>query len=120
MIQWPLTVNKRIYRDTDWDIPMGIIADQTRSGKRKIRAAHSSAPNVFNVVMRFSVAEYRVFLDWFKNDLRKGALPFLFPKIDSEGGENAVYIFSPDSTPHFSNPSGKVIEARFVWEEVNA
>ena len=120
MIEWPQNVNSRIRRETDWDVTVGVVADQTRSGKRKVRTAHSLAPNVFNVVMRFTVDEYKAFLTWFRNDLRKGALPFRFPKIDSDGKKKAVYIFASDSVLRFNNTSGKIIDARFVWEEVNA
>ena len=120
MTEWPQNVNKKIRRGTDWDVSVGVIADQTRSGKRKVRSAHSLVPNVFNVTMRFTVDEYKTFINWFKNDLRKGALPFSFPRVDSDGEKKTVYIFASDSALRFSNPSGKVIEAHFVWEEVNA
>jgi hypothetical protein len=112
MINWPAGVNKKVLRNSSWNLPSGVIADQMRSGKYKVRAAHRQKPVSFSVVFYMREAEYQLFLDWFNNVCYRGALTFGFPKIDSVNGPTTEYRFSPDSSIQVTNlygdPTGRV------------
>jgi hypothetical protein len=117
MVGWPPGVSKKVLRDTAWDLPSGVIADKTRSGKDKARAGHASAPKSFRVVLRMSLDEYRVFEDWYINTTRKGALSFAFPKINDDSGEAAEYRFAPGSKIAVSSPGGLAVTVSMEWAE---
>ena len=68
--------------------------------------------------MRFTVSEYETFDTWFNSTLKFGLYPFYFPKIDSTTGTNAIYRFTSDGAPQYSNPSGKFIDCSMKWEEL--
>lgn len=118
MIAWVENVNKKILRQSSWENPVGIIADETRSGKRKIRRAHSIEPLTFLIIMHFSHTEYILFQEWFHYALQKGAETFQFPQIDGIGNTLKEYRFAPNSKLQFNNLTGKIIEAKFTWETV--
>lgn len=118
-VQWNENVNKRILRDgTSWSNIAGFKSDETRSGKTKRRSYHSLEKRQFSVKMRFSLGEYTIFNNWYKNTLKQGLLAFEFPKIDSTSGSLVVYRFTADGSPQFSNPSGDLIDCTMKWEEV--
>ena len=118
-VSWPSGVNTRILRSgTQWDEPVTIIEDETRSGKMRRRLYHSQSKRKFSVTMRFSVQEYDVFRNWFRISLKRGAEHFMFPKIDSTSKTETEYRFSADGFPKYSNESGKIINVSMEWEEV--
>jgi len=120
LIQWPTYNDKPIgimLRSTNWNIPSGVIADQTRSGKYMARLAHVKKPKVFNVAMHMTLPEYRVFENWFENVCRKGLRPFWYPKINDNTGEMKQYQFSPDADITPANTSGDNLELSMVWTE---
>jgi len=62
--------------------------------------------------------EYELFVNWFENTLRRGLYSFYFPKIDSLNKSTlAVYKFTADGVPQFSNPSGDMINVTMKWEQ---
>jgi hypothetical protein len=118
MIDWPAGVNKKVLRNSSWNIPSGVIADETRSGKYQVRAAHRQKPVPFSVVFRMKEAEYQLFLSWFNNACGRGALTFAFPRIDAKGNTITEYRFSPNQDIHVTNPSGDILEIQMTWETV--
>ena len=118
MIAWPDGVNTVVLRETTGSIPVGVIADETRCGRKRTRPANQTAPRVFSVVMKFSYQEFIIFENWFLNDLRNGALSFAFPRINGIEKELTEYRFSPGTNYEWENPSGKIIKVNMQWETV--
>ncbi len=120
MISWPEYDGKMIgtvLRSSSWDTKTGIIADQTRSGKYKVRADHIKTPDGFNITMHMTLEEYRIFDHWWKNTNRKGVYTFAFPKINDNTGELREYQFASDSNPQIINTSGNNLEISMQWME---
>lgn len=113
-------------RDSAWSDVVGTVADETRAGTRKVRMSNTFAPKSFSVKMRFSTAEYYIFRDWFDVTIRKGAIAFLFPDLEtshptyrfSQADNNRLYRFKPSSTVRYSNTAGDIIDVDMEWEEV--
>jgi hypothetical protein len=118
MVGWPAGVSKRVLRDTSWELPSGVVADQTRSGKYKVRAGHASAPKSFRVTMRMYLEEYRIFEEWYINTVRKGVLSFGFPKLNDNSATIKEYRFNPGSTLSLSNPGGLFVDISMECLEV--
>jgi hypothetical protein len=118
MVSWPEGVRQTVLNSTSWDLPPGTIADQTRSGKYKVRAGHVTAPKSFSVTMRIYLNEYRIFESWYINTTRKGVLSFGFPKLNDNSGIIAEYRFNPGSALSISNPGALVIDVGMEWLEV--
>jgi len=121
MIAWPLHNGKligRVLRSSSWETLPGIIADETRSGKRKVRMAHIKTPDVFSIVMHMTLPEYRAFMIWWENVCRKGVYTFAYPKINDNTGLLIEYQFDPESNISKSNTSGDNLEVSMVWMEV--
>ena len=119
-VSWPEYNGKRVgtvLRSSNWTTPLGIIADQTRSGKFLTRLAHVKKPKVFNIVMHMTLPEKRVFEDWLERICRKGYFPFLFPKIDDNTGVMKAYQFAPDTDLTYVNTGADNLEASMVWME---
>jgi hypothetical protein len=120
MIAWPTLNGKRIgtvLRSSSWDTSPGIIADETRSGKPKRRAAHIKTPDSFSVTMHMTLEEYRVFDAWWENTDRKGVYAFAYPKINDNTGETAEYEFAPGSAIGVKNTSALNLEISMSWQE---
>jgi hypothetical protein len=120
MIAWPSYNGKpigKVLRSSSWNTPAGIIADQTRGGKFKVRAGHIAIPDAFNIVMHMTLPEYRIFMEWWKYACRKGLYTFAYPKIDDNSGIFAEYQFSPDSNPSVQNTSADNLEISMSWME---
>ena len=117
MISWPTGVRMRALRETTWTTPLGVIADETRCGRKKTRPALSLQPMKFNVSMQFRYSEYVIFKNWFRQSLRNGALTFGFPELDAVDGEIVEYRFSPGTEPQYSNVSGNIVKVTMEWEE---
>lgn len=118
MIAWPQGVNKYVLRESTWELPEGFLEDETRSGKKKRRYAHSQKPEVYKCVLHMTKDEYYIFKYWYNNNCRRGTLSFALPQID--GGVDAQeveYQFSKESIK-VSNPGGDVIKLSFSLEEV--
>lgn len=115
---WPEGVRKRVLRETTWVMPICVIADETRCGKKKVRPSTQLAPDSFNVSMNFTYEEYVLFKSWFKTTLRKGAVSFMYPEIDAINGQDKEYRFVPGSTIEPDNPGGKIVHVPMQWEEV--
>lgn len=115
---WPEGVRKRVMRDTTWEIPISVIADETRCGRKKVRPANQLAPDIFNVSMNFTYEEYVIFKNWFKTTLRRGAISFMYPAIDEINGLDVEYRFVPGSSIQPDNPGGKIVHVPMQWEEV--
>jgi len=120
MIAWPEYNGKPIgtvLRSSTWDTAPGIIADQTRSGKYKVRINHVKQPDSFSVVMHMTLPAYRAFMYWWKNVCRKGFYTFAYPKIDDNTGVMVEYQFAPDTNPAIQNTSGDNLEVSMRWME---
>jgi len=120
MIAWPSLNGKPVgvaLRSTSWDTAPGVIADETRSGKLKVRAAHAKTPDGYSVVMHMTLPEYRVFMSWWENICRKGAYTFAYPKINDNTGVLAEYQFDPGSKITKQNTSGDNLEVSMNWLE---
>jgi hypothetical protein len=96
---------------------MGVIADQTRSGKYVTRLAHVKKPKTFSITMHMTLPEYREFELWFEYDCRKGLFPFAYPKINDNTGVLKAYQFAPDSEIGTNNTSGDNLEVSMAWME---
>jgi hypothetical protein len=118
MIAWPDGVNKKILRSSSWNLPLGVISDQMRSGKSKTRAGLVKSPMSLSVTMNMKLEEYLVFRNWFNNALRRGVFSFAFPQIDNNTGTIKEYRFAPDANISIKNPSGDIIELSMQWEEL--
>jgi hypothetical protein len=118
MIAWPIGVNQNILRQSSWGLPSGVIADQTRSGKYQRRAAHYLKPLAFSVVFHMTEPEYQLFVAWYENNCRRGAVSFAFPRIDAKNGPLTEYWFSPGQDIQVSNVSGDILELQMSWETV--
>jgi len=119
-VPWPEYNGKRIgtvLRSSNWTIPLGVIGDQTRSGKISTRLAHINRPKMFNITMHMTLPEKRVFENWFVSVCRKGFFPFLFPRIDDNTGVMKAYRFSPESDIGESNTGADNLEVSMVWLE---
>lgn len=125
-VNWHKDVNTRILRQSSWNDVVGTIADDTRAGTRKVRAGNTFAPKTYSVKMRFNLEEYTTFKNWFEITTRKGAIPFMFPDIEtshdkykfSELDNNVLYRFVPSSTISYSNSAGNLIDVSMEWEIV--
>jgi hypothetical protein len=116
MINWPAGVNKRALRQSSWGLPGGVIADQTRSGNYKTRSAHRRKPRAFSVVFHMTEPEYQLFVAWWENSCRRGAVSFAFPRVDAQNGAITEYRFSPDQDIQVSNVNGDILELQMNWE----
>jgi hypothetical protein len=121
VIPWP-TLNGRTVgtalTSSSWGASPAVIADQTRSGKLKVRSAHIKAPNPFTIVMHMTLEEYRVFDEWWNNTDRRGVYSFAYPKINDNTGEYKEYQFAPESTIGIKNLSAVNMEISMSWQEV--
>jgi hypothetical protein len=117
MVGWPKGVRQKVLRDTTWELPSGTIADETRSGKYKVRAGHAMVSKPFKVMMRIPLEEYRIFEDWYIAVTRKGVFSFGFPKINDNSGVITEYRFNPGSSLSVSNPGGLILEVSMEWLE---
>lgn len=120
IVEWDSDINTTILRDgTSWSDRAGFITDETRSGKQKRRMAHAQGQRSFSVTMHFTEAEYQKFKTWYTDSLYNGFYSFSFPKIDSVSKSTlAVYQFTEDGVPQYSNIGGDIIECQMTWEEV--
>ena len=119
-VQWPSVNGKLIgtvLRETAWDMPLKIIADQTRSGKYTTRLAHLKKPKTFKIVMHMTLAQKRVFEDWYERICREGAYAFAYPRVDDNTGEIRAYQFDPQTDPGWSNTGADNMEVSMVWME---
>ena len=117
MISWPAGVRMRVLRETTWTTPLGVIADETRCGRKKTRPALSLQPTKFHVSMQFPYSEYVIFKQWYRQSLRMGALSFGYPEIDATDGDIVEYRFTPGTEPQYSNVSGNIVKVTMEWEE---
>jgi hypothetical protein len=120
MVEWPSYNNKSIgtvTRSSGWSKSLGIIADQTRSGKFKVRAAHTREPDQFAIVMRMTLPEYRALITWFETIDRKGVHTFAYPKIDDNTGVLAEYAFAEGTGMDINNISGDIVEIKMSWRK---
>jgi hypothetical protein len=122
IVKWPLDFDWKnigiLLRDTAWQHEMGFIADETLSGKLKVRAAHAGRPMPFSVKMRMRLKDYRVFTKWFEKETRRGLIPFYYPEINDTSGEMKVYRFAPESTIAVSNIAADILDIEMSWEEL--
>jgi hypothetical protein len=117
MVSWPEGVRQKVLSDTAWELPSGTIADQTRSGKYKVRAGHASEPKSFSVAMNMPLEEYRILESWYLSTTRKGVLSFGFPRINDNSGVIAEYRFAPGSRISVSNPGALILNVSMEWLE---
>jgi hypothetical protein len=109
----------KVLRDTSWDLPQGFIAEQTRSGSRKVRAANTEEPDSFSVVLQFpTVSDYQIFKTWYEVTDRRGTLSFSFPDIDNNSGILKEYRFADGGAPQGNNVAGEIIKVSMKWEAV--
>ena len=120
MIAWPKLDGKPVgtaLRTSTWEMPTGIIGDVTRSGKLIVRANHIKAPNTFSITMHMTLKEYRRFMEWWKNECRRGVHTFQYPKINDNTGVMIEYQFDPESRISIHNTSGDNLEVSMSWLE---
>ena len=115
MIEWATGVNKLIRRNTEGDGAEGVILEPTRCGTKQSRPANQLAPDTFNVEMQFKKDEFVTFRNWYKVNLRKGALTFSFPDIFTKLTNKEYRIVGGY---HWSNPSADIFIVTMNWEEV--
>jgi hypothetical protein len=118
-VAWPTIEGQRIgkvLRSSTWGLELGVISDQTRSGKSKTRAGHTQTPNQFSITIRFTLDEYRVFVDWFNNICRKGVNSFAYPQIDDITGVLREYRITSASS--VSNIAGHILDLQMGWEQL--
>lgn len=115
MIEWPDGVNTKILRESEWDVPSGMIREKTRSGKDETRPGKQLKPNQYDIEMHFNKNEYLIFHAWYESTLRKGALSFSFPDIITKLVDREYRI--PEGY-HGKNVSGDIIVVTMLWEEV--
>lgn len=118
MRAWPGGVNTKVRRDTTGTVPVGVTADETRCGRKRVRASNQLSPRTFSVTMMFTYDEFALFEDWFHGELRRGAESFLFPRINSPEGGLVEYRFTPGSSYGWENTSGKIVRVSMEWETV--
>ena len=122
MINWPSYNGKlvgTVLRSSSWDTTAGVLAEQTRSGKYKVRSDHIKVPDTFNINMHMTLAEYRVFRDWWINTCRKGVYSFGYPKINDNTAVITEYEFIPEKNPSIQNTSADNLEISMAWREVS-
>jgi hypothetical protein len=119
IVEWPAINQKILQEGTSWELAGGVVADETRSGKQKRRAANAFDADSFTVKMEFTLEEYRVLRNWWKNTLRRGVNHFRFPVVDDNTGEMRVYRFTSDFRLPVSNPDTDMVSISMQWEEVN-
>jgi hypothetical protein len=117
MIAWPDGVTQKVSRSTNWNLPLGVITEKTRSGKSKTRAGHTFEPIRFSVEFNMTLDEYRIFENWYMNIDRMGVFTFGFPKINDNSEEIQEYLIV--SAPSLTNVSGDYVEVKMNWEQVN-
>jgi hypothetical protein len=121
-MSWPANLQGRlvgsIQRPSTWNNPLGVIADQTRSGDFITRPNHVKTPRRINVVIQFTYDDYLIFDNWYENTIRRGVYSFLYPKLNLKEGPLTEYCFNADSDPDYGNPDGDIIEVKMVWQEV--
>jgi hypothetical protein len=106
-----------VLRPSTWNNPLGIIADQTRSGDFITRPGLVKTPRRINVVIQFTYEEYIIFDNWYENICRRGVYSFLYPKVNLKNGPLAEYAFDADADLEYGNPGGDMVEVRMVWLE---
>ena len=119
-VQWPKIDGEYIgtmLRDTTWNMPSKIIADQTRSGKYTTRQAHIKKPKTFNVVMHMTLEEKRIFENWYVNVCREGLFNFCYPRVDDNTGVIRTYQFDSNTDPVFKNTGANNLEVTMIWME---
>jgi hypothetical protein len=122
VIPWPFLDGRlvgTVLRSSSWDSSPGIIADETRSGQPKVRAAHIKEPDTFGVTMHMTLEEYRVFDNWWRNINRRGVYTFSYPKINDNTGETAEYQFAPGAKIGVKNTLALNVEVTMNWQEVS-
>jgi len=120
VVQWPVHNGKpigTILRTSSWNMPLKIIADQTRSGKYVTRQAHAKKPKTFNIVMHMTLTEKWVFENWFVTVCREGLYAFGYPRVDDNTGELRAYQFDPNTDPSWQNTGADNMEVTMVWME---
>jgi len=120
MIEWAKINGKlvgTVLRDSTWDSTPGVIADQTRSGKHKVRANHIFTPDGFSITMHMTLEEYRVFNVWWETVCRKGVYSFGYPKVNDNTGVIVEYQFVPDGKIQKRNTSALNLELTMNWME---
>ena len=121
MVAWASLNGKpvgRVLKSSSWEHSLGIIADQTRSGKFITRINHVKAPDGFDITMHMTLDEYRAFIYWWNNVCRRGFYTFAYPKINDNSGLLVEYQFSSDSNISVQNTSALNLEVSMVWLEV--
>jgi hypothetical protein len=120
VIPWPTFNGKLVgtaLKSSSWNSSSGIIADETRSGKPKVRANHIKTPDAFTITMHMTLDEYRVFDNWWRNTDRKGVYTFSYPKINDDTGEQVEYQFVPNTGLGIRNTSALNVEVSMNWQE---
>lgn len=118
-VYWDGRINTRVIREgTSWNDIEGFIEDKTLSGKTKRRLSASMTKRVFSVKFIFNLEEYELFQNWYKQSILYGSVSFLFPQIDTVGGDYKEYRIASGGAPNYSNRSGRIIECTMTWEEV--
>jgi hypothetical protein len=122
IVKWPADFEWKnigtLLRDTTWQHEMGFIADETISGKLKVRAAHISKPTPFKVKMRMRLKDYKAFIKWFEKETRRGVVPFYYPEVNGISGELKVYRFAPESAIAVANIAIDILDIEMSWEEI--
>lgn len=119
VIEFP-NCNYSVLRDTNWDMPEGFIAEETRAGTRKVRGANTAQPNSFQVKIRFkTLDDYEVFDFWYNYTSRKGLFAFKFRNLKkhTSSGSEKIYRFANGGSPKCSNIGGEVMDVSMMWEE---
>jgi len=64
-----------------------------------------------------TLAEKRIFENWFISANREGLYAFTYPRVDDNTGEIRAYQFDPKTDPDWSNTGADNMEVTMVWME---
>lgn len=138
---WAQGVNRIILSETNIEVGTNAVQkDNSENGQEYSTLKSSGAPDRFSVTMMFSnaiddqfyynhvdsngnhVTEWQAFLNWFKNVIHYGTIPFYFHKIDDPRGDlnsdprACVYRIVSDGLPK-GTPQGDWYKVTMTWVE---
>ena len=89
MIRWHNQVNKKAY-GVEWSPIDNVEKTELENGKVKTRRINTESKKQYSFNLYFSKAEYFLFAEWWKSELKDGALSFEFPNLEGLD-ENTEY-----------------------------
>ena len=110
MIQWSNQVNTKAY-GVEWSPIDNVERTELENGKIKTRRINTESKKQFSFNLYLSKAEYFIFDEWFKTQLKDGSLSFEFPCLDGKAGTAEYLLIEPFTA---SGQNSKEISLRVV------